>query len=228
MPGPPPTLVSRPATRRDSTPRARQGTAPPRRPPDRPLGGGRAGRRAALLASFVAGARGRRAIWGLAAALTLAGCDPWRCDFQSHGACVEFVRQPADLADAQRRVDRLLELELPYWGLANLDGWRIQYRDTAQYTCYLADRNDGCTDFVEKTLSVRLPQDVPDCFEAAELLHELGHYELGDPMHSSPRWDGVDAQFAGIVWDRPDAPPECVERFHGITSGVWTVRRDSF
>jgi hypothetical protein len=65
-------------------------------------------------------------IWACAAALTLASCSPWSCDFHSHGACVEFVRQPADLQDAQRRMDRLLELELPYWGLSNLSGWRIQ------------------------------------------------------------------------------------------------------
>jgi hypothetical protein len=166
--------------------------------------------------------------WACAAALSLSACDPWACDFYSHGACVEFSTPLADVADAQRRMDRLLDLELPYWGLSSLEGWRIQYRTTAEYTCYLAARNDGCTDYAKQTMSVRLPSDTPSCFEAAELLHELGHYELGDPMHSNPLWAGVDAQFAGIVWDRPDAPPECVARFHGIESGVWVVRRNGF
>jgi hypothetical protein len=178
----------------------------------------------------VAGRRRWERVGGLAlaAALALSGCQRWACDFESHGACVEFTEDPPDLADAQRRMDRLLELELPYWGLANLEGWRIQYRDGADYPCYLADRNDGCTDYLEQTISLRLPPDARACFEAAELLHELGHYELGDPMHSNARWEGLDAEFAGIVWDRPDAPPECVERYGGITSGVWVVNRNGF
>jgi hypothetical protein len=165
---------------------------------------------------------------GLAAALALAGCDPWACDFESHGACVEFETDPPDLADARRRVDALLATELPFWGLSNLDGWRVQYRDGAEYMCYLTQRNDGCTDYLEKTLSVRVPPDAPGCFEAAELLHELGHYALGDPMHSAPRWRDVEAQFAPIVWDRPDAQSACVERYRGIHAGVWTVREDRF
>ncbi len=163
-----------------------------------------------------------------AVAVALSGCNAWSCDLHSHGACVEFATPPADLAAAQRRMDRLLELELPYWGLSSLDGWRIQYRDSPDYTCYMVDRNDGCTDYVKQTLSLRLPPDVPGCFEAAELLHELGHYALGDPMHSNPHWAGVDTQFAGIVWDRPDAPPECVARYKGIVAGMWVVNQNSF
>jgi hypothetical protein len=164
----------------------------------------------------------------LLAALALAGCQPWHCDFESRGACIEFKNDPPDMEEARVRMDRLLELELAFWGLANLDGWRIQFRDSASYPCYFADRNDGCTDYLERTISVRLPPDVPGCFEATELLHELGHYELGDPMHSNARWADLDAAFAGIVWDRPDAPPECVERYAGITSGVWPVTRHGF
>lgn len=167
-------------------------------------------------------------MWACAAALSLSACDPWACDLHSHGACVEFPSPPPDLADAQRRMDRLLELELAYWGLSSLDGWRIQYRATARYTCYMADRNDGCTDYANQTLSLRLPPGAPGCFEAAELLHELGHYELGDPMHSSARWEGVEAQFAPTVWDRPDAPAVCVARYRGIRSGMWIVHRNSF
>ncbi len=162
------------------------------------------------------------------AAAALSGCHTWHCDFDSHGACVEFPSPPADVAATKQRMDRLLDLELPYWGLSSLSGWRIQYRDTTDYPCYLNDRNDGCTDFIEQTMSVRLPPDAPDCFEAAELLHELGHYDLGDPMHSNPLWDGVDGQFAGIVWRRPDAPPECTKRWAGISSGVWPVNRNGF
>ena len=86
----------------------------------------------------------------------------------------------------------------------------------------------GCTDYIEKTLSVRIPPDANGCFEAAELLHELGHYELGDPMHSNERWKQVEAQFAPMVWDRPDAAPECVDRYQGIERGMWPVRIDQF
>lgn len=170
----------------------------------------------------------KRKLAGAAFALLLAACDPWRCDFESHGACIEFTHDPPDLEAARRRMDTLLSLELPYWGLSSLGGWRIQLRESAEYPCYLADRNEGCTDYVEHTMSVRLPPDARGCFEASELLHELGHYRLGDPMHSSPLWGGLDAQFAGIVWDRPGAPAECVERYHGITAGVWPVRPDTF
>jgi hypothetical protein len=174
------------------------------------------------------GARAGILAGAVAALAALPACEPWRCDFESHGACVEFTRDPPDLALAQARMDALLALELPYWGLSSLAGWRIQIRDSAEYPCYFADRNEGCTDYVAKTLSVRLPPDARGCFEAVELLHELGHYELGDPMHSNRLWDGIDAQFSRIVWDRPDAPPECVERYGGITTGVWPVRRHAF
>jgi hypothetical protein len=162
------------------------------------------------------------------AGLGLSACAPWDCDFESHGACVEFETDPPDLAEAKARVDGLLARELPFWGLANLRDWRIQFRDGAEYTCYLAQRNDGCTDYVEKTLSVRVPPDAPGCFEAAELLHELGHYALGDPMHSAGRWQDVDPAFAPLVWDHPAAPEACVTRYEGIRSGVWTVREDRF
>jgi hypothetical protein len=176
---------------------------------------------------------GARAGWrwaggALAAALTLAGCSPWHCDFESHGACIEFERDPPDLEAARARVDRLLELELPYWDLHDLSGWRIQFRTGSAYVCYLATRNDGCTDYLEKTLSVRVPEDCAGCFEAAELQHELGHYALGDPMHANPLWDGVDARFAPVVWDRPDAAPECRTRYDGLREGMWPVNRNSF
>ncbi len=164
----------------------------------------------------------------LAPVLALPACSSWNCDFDSHGACIEFVTKPANLEDTRRRVDALLEIELAYWGLSNLSGWRVQFRDSAEYTCYFAATNEGCTDYVDHTLSVFVRPDSMGCFEAAELLHELGHYRLGDPMHSSSGWRGVDAQFAPTVWNRPDAPPECVERYGGITSGPWAIRYDSF
>lgn len=161
-------------------------------------------------------------------ALALSACTPWDCDFESHGACIEFETDPPDLSQARQRVDELLDAELPFWGLSGLHGWRVQFRDGADYTCYFAARNDGCADYVEKTLSVRVPPEAPGCFEGAELLHELGHYALGDPMHSAPRWQDVDPAFAPIVWDRPDAAPVCVARYRGIRTGVWTVHADHF
>ncbi|ABS27168.1 conserved hypothetical protein [Anaeromyxobacter sp. Fw109-5] len=167
-------------------------------------------------------------IWFAAIAAACLACEPWRCDFHVRDACVEFETDPPDLAEAERRVSALLDRELPFWGLSNLDGWRIQFRNDAEYACYLAAHNDGCTDYLEKTLSVRVPPDADGCFEASELLHELGHYKLGDPMHSNSRWKDVDAQFAPMVWDRPDAAPSCVERYHGIEHGMWPVRIDHF
>ncbi len=160
--------------------------------------------------------------------LALTACSDWDCDFASHGACIEFVTKPADMERAHVRVDALLDREMAYWGISSLDGWRVQFRNSLEYTCYFAASNEGCTDYVEKTLSVRVPPDSMGCFEAAELLHELGHYEMGDPMHSNQKWGGVEAQFPPIVWNRPDAPTECVERYAGITTGAWVVRLDSF
>jgi hypothetical protein len=164
----------------------------------------------------------------VAAAGLLSACSPWRCDFYSHGACVEFAYEPPDLAAAQARVDALLERELPFWGLASLSGWRIQFRTTLERTCYLAAESEGCTDYLEKTISVRVPPLVGSCFEASELLHELGHYSLGDPMHSNGAWRGVEPAFSRMVWDFPGAPQDCLARFKGVTIGMWTVNLDGF
>jgi hypothetical protein len=168
--------------------------------------------------------------WALGAAwaLALAGCDPWQCDFESRGACIEFTRDPPDLEAARLRVDALLARELPFWSISSLSGWRIQFRDTTEYSCYLAASSEGCTDYVEKTISVRVPPTSHGCFEASELLHEIGHYALGDPMHSNDRWREVDRAFARMVWDFPGAPRECVERYKGVTTGMWGVTPDRF
>ncbi len=164
----------------------------------------------------------------MAAVALLAACEPWRCDFESHGACIEFTTDPADLEATKVRVDALLERELPYWGFSKLSGWRIQFRDTLDRSCYFAAESEGCTDYIEKTISVRIPPSSAGCFEASELLHELGHYELGDPMHSNAAWRGVEAAFAPMVWDFAGAPPECVQRYRGVTTGKWVVDLDHF
>jgi hypothetical protein len=164
----------------------------------------------------------------VAAAALVAGCHDWHCDFWSHGACVEFSWDTRDIPGLQERVDALLERELPFWGLSQVSGWRVQFRTSQDHTCYFSTRDDGCTDYLEQTISVRVPTDALGCPEAAELLHELGHYALGDPMHVNDAWKGVPDQFAPIVWDRPDAPEACVDRYGGVRTGVWTVRTNSF
>jgi hypothetical protein len=169
-----------------------------------------------------------RALGAACALAALAACDPWNCDFESHGACIEFTTDPPDMDAARLRVDALLARELPFWGINSLSGWRIQYRDTTEYSCYLAASSEGCTDYLEKTMSVRVPPTARGCFEAAELLHELGHYELGDPMHSNDLWKDLDGAFARMVWDFPGAPPECVSRYKGVTTGMWAVTPDHF
>ncbi len=140
----------------------------------------------------MAGGRLGRVALAAGALLTLAACDTWRCDFESHGACIEFATDPPDLEAARLRVDALLDRELPFWGLSSLGGWRIQFRDTANHPCYLASSSEGCTDYVEKTISVRVPATSAGCFEASELLHELGHYALGergiDPLPQGVRF----------------------------------------
>lgn len=169
----------------------------------------------------------RQIVFGIIA-IALSACSPWHCDFTVKGACVEFETTPTDIPGYQARLERLLELEMPFWGVSDLNGWRIQYRNTEDYLCYLVPKDAGCTDYVEHTLSVYIPQDAPDCFEAAQLLHELGHYTLGDPTHTNPKWKDVDGQFAADAWDRPDAPASCVSRWGYIYSGVWTVNTDGF
>jgi hypothetical protein len=174
---------------------------------------------------------GRRAGWAAiaaAAALLAGGCSPWHCQFHSHGACIEFSTPPGDLAAAQVRVDALLDRELPYWGLSNLGGWRILFRDWTNEACYTASASLGCTDYLEKTISVHVPATSGGCFEASEVLHELGHYALGDPMHSNDLWKGVAPAFPGMVWDFQGAPVECVTRYHGVTSGMWSVNVNGF
>ncbi len=169
-----------------------------------------------------------RASRAACALLALAACDPWRCDFESHGACIEFTNDPPDLAAARVRVDALLDRELPFWGLSSLGDWRIQFRNTTDHPCYLAASSEGCTDYLDKTISVRIPPTSQGCFEASELLHELGHYALGDPMHSNHLWSRVDPSFAEMVWNFPGAPVECVQRYEGVTAGIWSVTMDQF
>jgi hypothetical protein len=164
----------------------------------------------------------------VAAAALLSGCHDWHCSFSSHDACIEFTSPPADLADAHARVDALLDRELPFWGLSGLSGWRIQFRDTTNRPCYLASESEGCTDYVENTISVHVPPTSAGCFEASELLHELGHFSLGDPMHSNDLWKGVEPAFPQMVWDFPNAPQECVARYGAITSGMWVVQLNHF
>ena len=158
----------------------------------------------------------------------LAGCSKWNCSFDSHDACIEFETAPRDLAAAKARVEALLDRELPFWGLSGLSGWRIQFRDSANHPCYLAAESEGCTDYVEQTISVHVPPTSGGCFEASELLHELGHFTLGDPMHSNDLWRGVEGAFPRMVWNFPGAPAECVARYKDITSGMWIVQLNHF
>jgi len=158
----------------------------------------------------------------------LAACSQGPCDFHSHGACVEFTYDTTATPDVQARVDRLLELEMAFWGLHHLGGWKVQFRGTPEYLCYVSARNDGCTNYFNREISVRVLPDSEGCFESSELLHELGHYTLGDPAHSDPRWRDVDGQFAGIVWQRDDAAESCRHRYRDIFVGMWPVRIDGF
>lgn len=172
--------------------------------------------------------RGRLAGFTVCVGALLAGCAAGPCDLHSHGACVSFTYDASGIPDLQARVDRLLELEMPFWGLHHIAGWRIEFRNTNHYNCYLNLSNSGCTDFLSQEISVYVQPTFGECFEAAQLLHELGHYTLGDPTHSDPKWRDVPAQFASTVWDRPDAPASCVQRFAGIVTGMWPVNYDGF
>ncbi len=162
--------------------------------------------------------------------MLLSGCSlqPGTCDLHSHGACVQFTYDASTIPNLQARMDRLLELEMAFWGLHAIDGWTIQFRDTTSYNCYLTMNNSGCTNFFSQEMSVYVAPSDGDCFEAAPLLHELGHYTLGDPTHSDPKWRDVPGQFAAIVWNRPDAAPSCIARFQGVTTGMWPVHFDGF
>lgn len=166
---------------------------------------------------------------GLAVVLLL-GCarQQGACDFQSHGACIQFTFDTKNIPDLKARVDRLLELAMPFWGLHGIRGWTIQFRDTNSYNCYLTMSNSGCTNYFDQEMSVWVQPTFDGCFEAAPLLHELGHYTLGDPTHADPRWRDVPGQFAPLVWDRPDAAPSCVKRFSGVYTDMWPVHFNAF
>jgi hypothetical protein len=171
--------------------------------------------------------------WGwvgaVGAALSLgAGCAQGPCDFYSHGACVAFTYDVSALPDVQGRVDRLLEREMAYWGVHHISGWRIEFRDTDRYDCYLSLKNSGCTNYFNQEMSVYVGPSFLECFEAAPLLHELGHYTIGDPTHSDERWKPIPDRFAEMVWARPDAAPACARRFNGIATGMWPVHFDGF
>jgi hypothetical protein len=47
-------------------------------------------------------------------------------------------------------------------------------------------------------------------------------------MHSNDRWRDVDPAFAEIVWRHPGAPLECIQRYGGVTSGIWRVHLNQF
>jgi hypothetical protein len=166
----------------------------------------------------------------VASALLVLGCAQQQgpCLFESHGACIQFTYDVSGIPDVQPRVDRLLDLEMAVWGLHALNGWTVQFRRTANYNCYLNMNNSGCTNFFDREMSVQVLESYGDCFEAAPLLHELGHYTLGDPSHSDRRWHEVPGKFAEIVWDRPDAAAACVEAFRGVTIGMWPVNFNGF
>lgn len=162
--------------------------------------------------------------------MLLLGCaqEQGSCLFESHGACIRFTYDVSAVPDLQARMDRLLELEMAVWGLRSLRGWTIQFRRSASYNCYLNMVNSGCTNFFDREMSVQVREEYGDCFEAAPLLHELGHYTLGDPAHSDAQWHDIPTRFADIVWNRPDAPASCVEEFQGVTTGMWPVNFNSF
>ena len=173
---------------------------------------------------------GRSAVAFVAAGLWAFGCarQQGACDFESHGACVQFTYDATAIPDLRARVDRLLELEMAFWGVHALKGWTVQFRDTSHYDCYLNMTNSGCTNYFDQEMSVLADPAYGQCFESAPLLHELGHYTLGDPTHSDPRWRDVPGSFAAMVWDRPDAPAACVDRFQGVRDGMWPVHFDGF
>ena len=194
------------------------------------MGRGVRGAPGASLAFDVLDARGGGVmqVWvaAIAEALGLAACDPWHCDFHVRGACVEFEEDPPDLAVAERRVTALLDVELPFWGSSSLSGWRIQYRNDAE--CLLSRR-------AQRRVH-RLPREDPLGSDPA------GRGRLLRGGRAAPRARSlrarrsdvleraldVEAQFAPMVWDREDAAPECVRRYHGIDHGMWPVRIDRF
>ncbi len=182
-------------------------------------------------ATMAGGRGGTRfgALVAAAVAVAMGGCSmQGACDYHSHGACVQFTYDTSQLKNVQARLDSLLEHEMPFWGLHGISGWTIQFRANTDYNCYLNTDNSGCTDYFQRTLSVYVSPDDGDCFEAAPLLHELGHYTIGDPTHSDPHWQDVPGAFAEMVWNRPDAAPECVKIFQGVTTGMWPVHFNGF
>ena len=149
-------------------------------------------------------------------------CDPWHCDFESHGACVEFEQPPARPGGARRpRVDRAARpascrsgtsepLRAGASSTARRSGVRLLPRRAA---------TTGCTDYLEKTFSVRLPAGRGRLHRGGRAAPRARHYELGDPMHRTSAGRDVEAAVRADGVGPPRRGPRVRgRRYHGIRS----------
>lgn len=133
------------------------------------------------------------------AAAALAAClqgSHWTCD-GSETVCTDgvpvYFPEPGALGtpEVAARVGAQLACSLEYWGVLHqrLDGWRIVYvRDAV--TCGAPESTNGCFDPHDRTITLWYWSVMGDCFEAAFLPHEIGHFT--ESGHASAKWCGFE------------------------------------
>jgi hypothetical protein len=149
----------------------------------------------------------------LAACGTQSGLPrPDHCDQTVLGACVVSETRPADPVQLERQV----RAALAYWNApeTTLSGWAIVFKAGA-VGCPTA-LGTGCTSWKDDVIDLQTLD--PDCLEATQLVHEIGHVLHHDPGHTGPWWSWPREQDA--TWDivhHPGASPGCaVTRYYVI------------
>jgi len=128
--------------------------------------------------------------------LGAAACGP-PPDFTVRGmdVYVETDASFAGRADLPARLESTVDAALRYWG----GDWRDLQDVTvtlagAQYVpCGGNASSLGCYENGEIRVSTRDPGiGTFHCVEQTVLVHEVGHAVIGDPLHTDPRWMGLD------------------------------------
>lgn len=130
----------------------------------------------------------------LALLVSLGGCSPWFCAWESHGACI--ATSEGDVLDRygyareewQPVLDQVIAEAVAFWGSGGIGDWTVVLHDHRP-ECYVGTA-EGCVKLLEKEIHLFAYADCP----LAVLPHEIGHAVLtgGDPGHWRGGWDEID------------------------------------